>query len=314
MKPDDEGNKSTPNIYSIETLEELKQAIKSEVKASVPIQGVRVEASSSFLKSVKLSNKNLLQVVQHVIEEPLKRATFQELKLTSQAVTLLGEVDGPKKFQERYGDFFVYGCRSKSAFAGVLTYKADSSEALDEFKSALSIDAGNIASTSAALEKIRKEYKSTITSNLKIHIDGYRGFSEVVVTKSLDDAYVDFQENYQTVPYLALLCHYSAIDSLIPRNHNPLEGMGPVLENAFQRLYIMQSEIISSPMKQANQLSKRVTNLGDDLATVDVTKKNSVKRLVDEIHVCGEEFNLWETRASLLEDAEKLSKPSLVSE
>jgi hypothetical protein len=93
----------SPESYIIATEDELNAKIKSEVSASVPLDGATIGASGGFLSKVKISDKSMLQVIRMTIKGPNLKAKDADLKLTSQAIKLLEGPDGPKRFAEQYG-------------------------------------------------------------------------------------------------------------------------------------------------------------------------------------------------------------------
>ena len=55
------GRKYMPNIHTITTAEELKTRIKADVSVTVPLEGIAIEASSSYLRSVETSKTSKLR-------------------------------------------------------------------------------------------------------------------------------------------------------------------------------------------------------------------------------------------------------------
>ncbi len=207
------------DVYTIDTQEALKSKIKVDVKASIPLDGVKIEASAGYLNSEAVSSKSMLHIIKEVIDQPPVKADIQTLRLTEKAQALLAEDKGVEKFRAQYGDYFVYACCSKSSFTAIYDFKASSKEVLNEVKASLKLKtdvADAIANTNVSI--LKKE--SSVTIAVRLDIKGYEASKDtegsLINTKEVETTFKKFQANAKPQPYLALLCHYSAIDGRIP--------------------------------------------------------------------------------------------------
>ena len=88
---------------------------------TVPLEGIAIEASSSYLRSVKTSDTSLVQVIEQIIQDDSVRADAFDMKLTAEASELLGR--DLKTFTDKYGEYFVYGHVSRARFTAVCNIK-----------------------------------------------------------------------------------------------------------------------------------------------------------------------------------------------
>ncbi|KAL9035560.1 MAG: hypothetical protein Q9180_004798, partial [Flavoplaca navasiana] len=72
-----------------------------------------------------------------------------------------------------------------------------------------------------------------------------------------------FQADFETTPYMALLCHYSVLDSKFALPHNQFQYLGSKISAAYQSLYLAQNELSNSLMAQAASCSDSVAKACD---------------------------------------------------
>ena len=163
------GRKYMPNIHTITTSEELKTRIKADVSVTVPLEGIALEASSSYLRSVKTSNTSLVQVIEEIIQDDPVRANAFGMKLTAEASELLGR--DLKAFTDKYGEYFVYGHASRARFTAVCNIKTSSMDVRDKIKSSLAAKAGDAKGISASLESYNSSGKESCSMDMNLEID-----------------------------------------------------------------------------------------------------------------------------------------------
>ena len=76
-------------MHTITTSEELKTRIRADVSATVPLEGIAIESTNSYLRSVKRSDTSLVQVIEEIIQDDPVHASVYDLKLTAEASALL---------------------------------------------------------------------------------------------------------------------------------------------------------------------------------------------------------------------------------
>ena len=163
------GRKHMPNIHTITTSDELKARIKADVSVTVPLEGVAIEASSSYLRSVKTSDTSLVQIIEEIIQDDPVRANAFDVKLTAEASELLGK--DLKAFTDKYGEYFVYGHASRARFTAVCNIKASSMDVRDKIKSSLAAKAGDTSGIAASLESYNNSGKESCSMDMSLEID-----------------------------------------------------------------------------------------------------------------------------------------------
>ena len=112
--------------------------------------------------------------------------------------------------------YSVYGCRKYASFAATCQISTHTKEALDEFKSKVSVGAKDVAEAVNELEASIKPTKSDISSQIDPYVIGYSASGGVLAnTKEIPTSFEKFQPHAETVPFVALLQHYSAVDPAI---------------------------------------------------------------------------------------------------
>ncbi|KAL8848497.1 MAG: hypothetical protein Q9221_006499 [Calogaya cf. arnoldii] len=207
--------------------EELKTRIKADVSATIPIEGIAVESTSSYLRSVKTSDTSLVQVIEEIILDDPVRANVYGLKMTAEATALLGsDLNG---FTEKYGEYFVYGHVSRARFTAVCNIKTSSKDFCDEIKKSLAAKVGDAEGISAALDSYNSSKKGNCTMDMTLEMEKKPHIEVGDVVKAWDH----FQANSETSRSIALLCHYSVLDSKFPLPQHQFEFLGSKLSTAY---------------------------------------------------------------------------------
>lgn len=318
--PAKETSKPSPNDikyqkHVISTSEELKSRIKADVKATIPLEGVSVETENSYLRNVKTSSTSLTQVVTATIEDAPLRADTSKLKLSQTALSILDGTDGITKFQEKYGEYFIYGSLSRARFNAVCNIQTSTVEIRNQIKSKLEVAATESVSLSTTFESLSKQQDDWMSSDVDISLSGVKGQPASTGTTdkidSMKSSYDYFIKNYETAPYVGLLCHYSVIDTRIPTPQGQFSFLGPVLELLYQSLYMAQTQLLSSPMTQAAQLTPKISSLCDTIKDMDINDAAMLAKMKTEVADCVNEAEKWRLREDLIDDAKKLSNPTL---
>ena len=307
------GRKYMPNIHTITTSEELKTRIKADVSVTVPLEGIAIEASNSYLRSVKTSDTSLIQVIEEIIQDDPVRANVFDMKLTAEASELLGR--DLKAFTDKYGEYFVYGHASRARFSAVCNIKTSSKDVRDKIKSSLAAKAGDAKGISASLESYSSSSKEGTSMDMSLEIDRLsekdaesRPHFEI---GELIKSYDNFQKNFQTTPYMALLCHYSVLDRRFPLPQTQFKYLGSKLSALYQSLYLAQHELSPSPMVQSASCSTKVAKTCDMIRHLDVYDENAVANMQKDVQDCLDEVERWRLRFDLQSDAKKLENTKL---
>ncbi|KAI4275065.1 MAG: hypothetical protein LQ337_003476 [Flavoplaca oasis] len=203
------GRKYIPNMHTITTSEELKTRIKADVSATVPLEGIAIESINSYLRSVKMSDTSLVQVIGGVIQGGPVQAKMHDLKLTAEASALLASK--VEDFTEKSGEYFVYGHVSRARFNAICNIKTSSKELREKIKSSLAGKAGDAKGISAALESYNSSNKESCSMDMRLEIDRIGGKGPEnklnIEVGEVVKAWDDFQADFETTPYMDLLCH-----------------------------------------------------------------------------------------------------------
>ena len=307
------GRKYMPNIHTITTSEELKARIKADVSVTVPLEGIAIEASSSYLRSVKTSDTSLVQVIEEIIQDDPVRASAFDMKLTAEASELLGR--DLKAFTDKYGEYFVYGHVSRARFTAICTIKTSSMNVRDKIKSSLAAKAGDVKGISASLESYNSSSKEHCSMDLNLDIDRLSEKDAESRPRfeigELVKAYDNFQEHFQTTPYMALLCHYSVLDPRFPLPQSQFQYLGSKLSALYQSLYLAQHELSHSPMVQSASCSTKIAKTCDTIRQLDSYDDDAVANMQKDVQDCLDEVERWRLRFDLQSDAKKLENTSL---
>ena len=307
------GRKYMPNIHTITTSEELKTRIKVDVSVTVPLEGIAIEASSSYLRSVKTSDTSLVQVIEQIIQDDPVRANAFDMNLTAEASELLGR--DLKTFTVKYGEYFVYGHGSRARFTAVCNIKTSSKGLRDKIKSSLVAKSRHAKGISASLDSYNSSSEESCSMDMSLEIDRLsekdaesRPHFEI---GELIEAYDNFRENFRTTPYMALLCHYSVLDPRFPLPQTQFKYLGSKLSALYQSLYPAQHELSHSPMVQSARCSTKIAKTCDMIRHLDVYDENAVANMQKDVQDCLDEVEHWRLRFDLQSDAKKLENKSL---
>ena len=313
LDPNITGRKYMPNMHTITTSEELKTRIKADVSAIVPLEGATIESTGSYLRSVKTSDTSILQLIEQVILDDPVRANAYDLRLTAEASKLLRE--DPTAFTDKHGEYFVYGHVSRARFTAICNIKTSSKELCDEIKRSLAAKAGDAKAISAALEGYKQSKKESCTMDMSLEIDRLAGQDIESRPRfeigELVNAYDNFQKNFKCTPYIALLCHYSVLDSQFPLPQRQFQYLGSKLSEAYQSLYLVQNELTQSLMVQSLGCSARVAKTCDMIKFLDVNDETAVENVKKNVQECLDEVERWRLRFDLQSDAKKLGNTNM---
>lgn len=282
-----------------------------------------------------MSDTSLTQIIQESIVDQPAKVNLQSVKLTDEAQAVLNGPDGWKNFSQRYGEYFVYGFRSRARFSAICTIKTSSKKSRDEIKTSLEVGVEKAGSLNATLESMKEQKTESVTIDVNVEISGLNnvgndiqtggtksgGDANAVKTNKVEEVqkmYEDFQKNFKTEPYLGLLCHYSTLDTSgkIPLPSNQYAHLGPELERMYKDLFTAQIDLTTSPMVQAAATSKEIVALCEGITKVNLTDASAIKAIGDKVSACLKDVDLWRLRSDLLGDAGKLKndgmKPGLV--
>ncbi|KAL8882272.1 MAG: hypothetical protein Q9198_000703 [Flavoplaca austrocitrina] len=302
-------------MHTITTSEELKTRIKADVSATVPLEGIAIESTSSYLRSMKTSDTSLVQVIKEIIHDDPVRASVYDLNLTAEARALLAS--SVKDFTEKYGEYFVYGHVARARFTAVCNIKTSSKELRERIKSSLTGKAGDAKGISAALESYNSSNKESCSMDVHLEVDRIGGKDlekkPHIEVGEVVNAWDRFQADFETTPYMALLCHYSVLDSKFPLPQNQFQYLGSKISAAYQSLYLAQNELSNSLMVQAASCSDSIAKACDLVKFLDVNDEAAVAHMHKTVQDCLDDVERWRLRFDLQSDAKKLENTRMTN-
>ncbi|KAI4955270.1 hypothetical protein J4E91_001128 [Alternaria rosae] len=231
-------------------------------------------------------------------------------QLTPEAEALLAS--DPKKFTERYGQYFVSGQQCRSTFIAVCSQSASSKEQLDEFKAKIGVNY-EIGGLEAAAEYMKRVKSSNLSIKTDIIILGYNPKKDLKHFSTMETNFMpilrQFRQNYTPVPYLALLTDYSYIDCRAPIQ-NERFTLPPDLDGAFQKVCILEARAQSCLMEGARRMLPEIPKLHKEIASIyfsDPDWQGRLAEVEDDLEKSQEQVNEWFRRQALLSQAMKLS-------
>jgi hypothetical protein len=319
-----EGRDIERNVHSVSTANELKTRIKADFKANVPIEGVSLNTENSYLRSVETSDTSLTQIIQETIVDQPAKLDIHQLRLTEGAKALLDGPEGWKKFSQKYGEYFVYGYRSRARFSAIYDIKTSSKKSRDEIKTSLEAEVEGAGSLTATLKSMSESKSDTVSIDVNIHTSGLNnvendardgaklgGESKTTKTNKVEEVQKkleEFQKHFKTQPYLGLLCHYSVLDTSgnIPLPQNQFARLGPELERMYKSLFTAQIDLATSPMVQAAAAARGMVDLCDQITKLNLTDESAINQMDEKVKASLNSVDLWRLRNDLLVDAVKL--------
>lgn len=211
--------------------------------------------------------------------------------------------------------YFVYAFDSRASFVASCNFIASSAEVMNQLKAGIGANIEQVAAVTHEMQASLKEKGEHIRTEIALEVTGFdpRGDSkgDMANLKEIATAFKTFQKNAKPVPYMASLVHYSAIDSRIPLPAQQFKDLSFKLSTALQRVYMLQSEILSSPMSRAKLLSEKISKTATELLEVKPTDE-----AMDEWLLKIDDYTLqakqWSDREQLLKDAVKLTTKDYV--
>lgn len=325
--------KFVTNLHSVSTDEDLKTRIRSDLKATVPLEGALVHTENSYLSSVKTSDTSLTRIIQETITYPPSTIEVSEAQLSSRARTILEGRGGWPSFTQRYGEYFVYGYVSRAHFSAICSVKTSDKKVRDEVQTSLDVGVEGIADVGPAIQSVAGRHNASISISVDLEVTGLQSLvadqtssddveefePQKKKTNKLEDVqtvYDNFRKNFKPQPYTALLCHYSVLDTegIIPLPVHQFDHLGKEIEGLYKNLYTAQVEVSTSPMVQASETSDKIADVCSKISNFsnfDLTQEGQLSKIRREAQSCLEEVDLWRLRSSFIGDVVKLRDNNL---
>jgi len=212
------------------------------------------------------------------------------------------------------GRYFVVGSQNRARLVALCHHKANSEEALNEFKASISAEAPEVGGIYRKLEFTNETNKYRVSTTVSVFVDGYgKSATDTVMlnTTEVDSTFKEFQRNTQPVPFVALLQHYNTLDERVPTPGEHFDRTSAKLSEAYQRIFFLQSRVISCPLVGSEGLAQEVADHFDDLRkNIHPDEKDWLEHFdvwSKKANELTQGFQQWQLRERLLKDSEKLS-------
>lgn len=257
-------NKSSTHSYKfIQSENELDREIEVAASGKYNIEGITLNASTSYLNKLKFSELSTTLVARYQSRyNDYDEAPSYEL--TDKAKELI--VD-PAKFRDAYGDYFISGSRRGSLFTAVYTCQSTTVESMDEFKASFSGSAPEVFTAEGSARFMQKAREHNIILSADVFLDGYTGTPpprvetpEQVMT-SLDW----FVKNEAGKDIEAKLRHYSNIDHTYPHTVDVAPDIFVELSQLYATLWDVRAGYGSLPSHYQDRYKSEYTALDSGL-------------------------------------------------
>lgn len=315
-------SKTAPEIrfesQTISTEHDLVTAVDFALDGSIAVPAIASKAASvKCLQEVKIGTKHMATIIRCSIKSaPQKYVAHPQL--TEEAKVCLGGKSyswfgfsnpHPERFLSQYGQHFVAGQVCQSTLLAVYVHTASTSKELDDFKSKISTSQGlsGVTSISSVANYTQEAKVSNITTKIYVHITGMRtdNVADVFSLTDIMPVFQGFLKDYEPVPYLALLQHYSLVVAGIPRP--PMAWtIAPDLVHAFKRGMVLNIRSRSCIMRGASTVIHTASKLCSSLNQIELRDEDWRERLVEwsgETESAENQLSVWLQRQALLEKA-----------
>ncbi|KAL9630413.1 MAG: hypothetical protein Q9204_004732, partial [Flavoplaca sp. TL-2023a] len=168
----------------------------------------------------------------------------------------------------------------------------------ENITSSLAGEAGDAKGISAALESYNSSNKESCSMDMHLEVDKIGGKDP--------EKKPHIEVGEVTTPYMALLCHYSVLESKFPIPQKQFQYLGSKILTAYQSLYLTQNELSNSLMVQAASCSDTVAKACDLVKSLDVNDEAAVAHMHKTVQDCLDDVERWRLRFDLQSDAKKL--------
>ncbi|UOQ50755.1 hypothetical protein [Hymenobacter cellulosivorans] len=295
------------NIFSTSDVDQL---INVSASGSYNMDGITVNASTSYLSQIKQSTLDLTILATYQVEyNDYDTINSSTVSFAPQAQQLIdaGQFD---KFRALYGDYYLAGSRRQATFRAVYTVSANSSETLTQVKASLGASAPDMFTAQG-----EAEFKSAI-ANKNVSVSFFldmQGMPTNAPNRPTAPIGMDtvqeylqwFQQYNEPVPGHAEMIHYSQISAKIPTtlpiDPNIFSAVGDIYFNT----YLLQITLNSLPSSwqgsyptQVNSVVKKVMANAQTLVEDDATRTSlsgQVSALLNDLNNLSQRYLFIQT-------------------
>ncbi|CAN9339189.1 unnamed protein product [Alternaria alternata] len=289
INPDHEPNIKYEYI-SIDNEDEMQREINSSLNASASVFGIGIKAAFEQLQDIKCSSRSTTTILRcTIVSGPFQYDN--DPTFSQEAMTLL-QAQPPKidQFLATYGSYFVAGYQKTSSLSAISTYNATDKDSLNKFKGDLNVGKG--------IASCRTTWQSTgITPTY-------------LVTDPSPETITDIFQKYTTCkpqPQIALLEHYSLINSLVPRSRIGSSEFEKIKKTTMDALRV-QNKLQECSFKGAAIEGSQAYSLGREVVTLRPTTEawdTRLKYLQGELTALEGRLALWNERSQFVDFVER---------
>ncbi|CAN9245706.1 unnamed protein product [Alternaria alternata] len=288
INPDQEPNIKYEYI-SIDNEDEMQREINSSLNASASVFGIGIKAAFEQLQDIKRSSRSMTTILRcTIVSGPFQYDN--DPTFSQEAMTLL-QAQPPKidQFLATYGSYFVAGYQKTSSLSAISTYNAMDKDSLNRFKGDLNC---------------RTTWQSTGINPTYLVID------------PSPETIIDIFQRYATCkpqPQIALLEHYSLINSLVPRSHIGSSEFEKIKKTTMDALRV-QSKLQECSFKGAAIEGSQAYSLGREVVTLRPTTEawdTRLKYLQGELIALEGRLALWNERSQFVDFVERNARKDL---
>lgn len=292
---------------SIDNEEEMQREISSSLNASASIFGIGIKAAFEQFQDIKCSSRSMTTILRcTIVSGPFQ---YSNDPTFNQEASALLQANPPKidQFLATYGSYFVAGYQKTSSLSAISTYSATDKDALDKFKGELNVGKG-IASVGAVAGYQGIAKKHNVQCRTTWQSTGITPTH--LVTDPKPETIVDILEKYAACkpqPQIALLEHYSLIDSRVPRSHVASSGFDKIKRSMMDVLRI-QNKSQEYSLRGAAIEGSQAYSIGSEIVALRPTTEAWEKQLGDfhaKLVRCEGQLAIWNERGMLIDFVER---------
>ncbi|WP_149195235.1 hypothetical protein [Luteimonas suaedae] len=231
---------STETIETILDFASMRKRLEIATKGDYNIGAVAIDESTRYLTEIRQSALEITYVVEYVVvDAAYDEAPETGYRLTEDAQRLMRD---PARFRAAYGDYFVASRETGSSFRAVYALKARSEANLKQFESSAGVSAEGLFSKAGSTHFESEANALDIEVTSSVHMLGVSDIADQPVVSSPQDvpgALRWFKAHRASVPQLAKLVHYSALQPGYPRSVD----IGPSVFVELRNLYSLLWDI-----------------------------------------------------------------------
>jgi hypothetical protein len=292
---------------SINNKDEMQREINSSLNASASIFGIGIKAAFEQLQDMKCSSRSMTTILRcTIISGPIQYGNDPTF---NQEASALLQANYPKidEFLATYGNYFVAGYQKTSSLSAISTFSATDQSTLNKFKGELNVGKG-VASVDAVAGFQQTAKKHNVQCRTTWQSTGIA--PKYLVTDPTPETIVDIFHKYAACkpqPQVALLEHYSLINSRVPRSHIAASGFERIKRSTMDALRI-QNKAQECLLQGAAREESQASSIGREIVALRPTTEAWDTQLADlrsRLIECETRLGVWNARSLFIDFVEQ---------